>query len=222
MILQCMKCDLYFRSFNRIKYHKALQCTGEVRDNKDNLNDGVDNDANDNPWSYNLNPSEAPVKTEEPIKTEVKEEIKQEVDTEVINNNNDEKAVKDEKKEYVEDDKDEIVKKEKSELEESNSEDVDDIKDEPVDGEEDSDDKPRARRDPYKDGVYRPAAAVVDSDSEYEAESDDSAPEDDDIETHLGMLTKWNPHKEDQPRIRKRKRAIPENAKIVFMVKVKS
>ena len=72
------------------------------------------------------------------------------------------------------------------------------------------------RLDPYSSGVYRPAPAVMDSDSEYEVESDDSAPDDDDIEAHLGMLTKWNPHRET--RKRKREKGLPPGAKIVFMI----
>ena len=73
-----------------------------------------------------------------------------------------------------------------------------------------------AGRNPYASGVYRPAPVVTDSDSEYEVESDDSAPEDDDIEAHLGMLTKWNPLRDS--RKRKRERGMPAGAKIVFMV----
>ena len=72
------------------------------------------------------------------------------------------------------------------------------------------------RRNPYGDGVYKAAPVVADSDSEYEVESDDSAPDDDDIEAHLGMLTKWNPHRDR--RKRKREGGIPAGAKIVLMV----
>ena len=237
-----MKCDLYFRSFSRIKYHKALQCAGEIREEnvpKDDVSLG-----DDNPWSYNLEPLKSVLKEDnetkpelsselskpssgdgsEAIKEELKEESKEVIKKEILDNLNDitktevnkgteikdvKPDVKEEigiKKEYVEnmDDNDpdnpDTLKTEKEEIDNSMKE----VK--PI------------KKDPYADGVYHPAPILVDSDSEYEAESDDSAPEDDDIETHLGMLTKWNPHKKDQPRVRKRKREIPADAKVVFMV----
>jgi len=245
MILQCMKCDLYFRSFNRIKYHKALQCAGENRDKiKDEQN--PENIPDDNPWSYNLQPTASPqeIKNEEEIikpevKSEndsleleneaVKEEVKNEADSESLKV--EKEKVKKEKEDNAELNSSSVPTDIKSEEIESlnkessvkkklenDSENVDDptIKDEPMDV-SDNVDIP-LRKDPYAGGVYKPAAVLVDSDSEYEAESDDSAPDDDDIETHLGMLTKWNPHKSDKPKKRKRKRAIPEDAKIVMMV----
>ena len=161
--------------------------------------DGDDADIkseSDNPWSYNLDP----VKTEE------------------SNNNIDVKSVKKEDETECND-----VKKSSSNITEIKGEcgdvvkvkpePLDNIKSEPQDGDGSS-----IRRDPYADGVYRPAEVIVDSDDEYEAESDDSAPDDDDIESHLGMLTKWNPHRDEKQKTRKRKRAIPENARVVFMV----
>ena len=70
-------------------------------------------------------------------------------------------------------------------------------------------------RDPY-DGLYRPAPVVsVDSDSEYEDESDDSAPDDDDVEAQLGFLKKWNPLKKEKRR--KRKREEPKNVRVIYM-----
>ena len=60
MILQCMKCDLYYRSFARIKIHKALQCKGEIRDIVKSSDEEADiKPENDNPWSYNLDPVKA-------------------------------------------------------------------------------------------------------------------------------------------------------------------
>jgi len=250
MILQCMKCDLYFRSFSRIKYHKALQCAGENRDKIKDEQSSENNIPDDNPWSYNLQPSLHEIKKEEElIKPEVKSENdsldhenvaeKNEIKSEPDPDFESSKIASDEvKKETVIDNNAELnsslvppvekseeissdpsIKNSSAETElKTEEENVDDpiIKDEPMDV-TDNVDIP-LRRDPYAGGVYKPAAVLVDSDSEYEAESDDSAPDDDDIESHLGMLTKWNPHKADKPKIRKRKRAIPEDAKIVIMV----
>jgi len=246
MLLQCMKCDLYFRSFSRIKYHKALQCAGEVRE-EIVPKDDVTNLGDDNPWSYNLEPLKSVLKEEneikpalssdstlpvsiggsDTIKEELKEESKEEIKKEILDNLNDvnetkvneDKETKDLKAKV----KNEIgIKKEFIESMDNDPDNpaelkAEDVKDEDGEHVEKEDVKP-IKKDPYADGVYRPAPILVDSDSEYEAESDDSAPEDDDIETHLGMLTKWNPHKKDQPRIRKRKREIPADAKVVFMV----
>ena len=208
MILQCMVCDLFFRSFSRIKYHKALQCKGV--DNKDQeTNDDSKKDCDikqeDNPWSYNLESSSD-------LKEEIKSEATAEEQQASAENLNNKDSVKKNlgisehvsvKKEYVEEDADEKVGV---------------VKQEPTDEDSKEVKSETGRVDPYAGGVYRPAAVVEDSDSEYEAESDDSAPEDDDVESHLGMLTKWNPHKADQPKTRKRKREIPENAKVVIMV----
>ena len=153
-----MKCEAYFRSFSRIKIHKAKKCPAE---------------------SY------------EYIKNDTKEQL-----------DADSGATEDEFPSEVKTEPDEII----------TTRSVDrslefDIKRE--------DEVPR---DPYAGGVYRPAAVVMDSDSEYEVESDDSAPEEGDIEAQLGMLTKWNPHKHERRERRKRKRDLPSNAKIVYMV----
>lgn len=200
MILQCLNCEKFFRSFSRIKYHKSLQCSGELREEKNNE---VTDNSEENPWSYNL---ETPIQQND-VKTEIKQE--------------DEKADPIANQEEEADTKAKIV-----ELEPLINPKVEpvvvDVKHEEDESPEleagEAKDEDKRRRDPYAGGVYRPAPVTADSDSEYEAESDDSAPEDDDIESHLGMLTKWNPHKDDQPKVRKRKREIPENAKIVFMV----
>lgn len=194
MILQCMKCDLYYRSFARIKIHKALQCKGEIRDNVKSEEEADIKPESENPWSYNLDPAK-------------KEEG---------NNNNDVKNVKNEDETGFKSPSvnESTIKEEKEEAEvKVKPEPLDNVKSEPqeVDG-------ISGRKDPYADGVYRPALVIVDSDDEYEAESDDSAPDDDDIESHLGMLTKWNPHRDEKQKTRKRKRAIPENARVVFMV----
>lgn len=197
MILQCMKCDLYYRSFARIKIHKALQCKGEIRDIVKSSDEEADiKPENDNPWSYNLDP----VKAEE------------------SNNNTDVNNVK--KEDQVGFDGP------KSPLDTSKikDEEVVKVKPEPLDNiKQESQDQDikygtSGRRDPYADGVYCPAQVIDDSDDEYEAESDDSAPDDDDIESHLGMLTKWNPHRDEKQKTRKRKRDIPENARVVYMV----
>lgn len=193
MILQCMKCDLYYRSFARIKIHKALQCKGEIRDKvKSEAEEDIKSES-DNPWSYNLDS----VKPEE------------------ISNNNDVKNVKDE------DGSDSVKSPSPLDTSKVKEEKEIKVKQEPLDNvksEAQDDGGIPGRRDPYADGVYRPALVIVDSDDEYEAESDDSAPDDDDIESHLGMLTKWNPHRDEKQKTRKRKRAIPENARVVFMV----
>ena len=90
------------------------------------------------------------------------------------------------------------------------------VKVEPRESSDDVEPAVEGRRNPYSDGVYRAAPVVTDSDSEYEVESDDSAPDEDDIEAHLGMLTKWNPHRDS--RKRKRERGIPAGAKVVVMI----
>ena len=209
MILQCMKCDLFFRSFSRIKYHKALQCAGEIRE-KEEVKEEADRDNEDNPWSYNLEPLNVALKRESQSESSKVDDVispttKSETDT----------AIKTEKNNG--DDKNITNAPENNEVKNNDNEVK--VKAEPLDVSirEEGDDAGSMSRDPYAGGIYRQGTVVIDSDSEYEAESDDSAPEEDDIEAHLGMLTKWNPHKAET-RSRKRKRAIPENAKVVFMV----
>ena len=209
MILQCMKCDLFFRSFSRIKYHKALQCAGEIREKVEGKEE-ADRDSEVNPWSYNLEPLNVALKKESQSESSKGDDVispttKSETDTTIKTekNNGDDKNITNAPENNEVKNNDNEVK----------------VKAEPLDVSirEEGDDAGSMSRDPYAGGIYRQGTVVIDSDSEYEAESDDSAPEEDDIEAHLGMLTKWNPHKAET-RSRKRKRAIPENAKVVFMV----
>ena len=146
MLIQCIKCDRFFRSFSRIKIHKAQHCPAEVyEDTKEEDNEVLEDSI-------------------------PKEDFKKEGEA--------------------------TVKREPQDSCESGT----------------------GRRDPYAGGHYRPAAVVTDTDSEYEVESDDSAPEDGDIEAQLGMLTKWNPHKKNRANRRKRKREFPSEARVVYMV----
>ena len=216
MILQCMKCDLYYRSFARIRIHKALQCRGDIRDDV-NASEADLKQESDEPWSYNLDP----VKTEEGSNNNISEkeeyfekDVKIKPESSHVKN----EKVKEEGDADVEGNKDSSRIKQENDIR-VKPEPVDNIKSEPrLDAEGEGREGDSGRRDPYADGVYRPAPVMVDSDSEYEAESDDSAPDDDDIESHLGMLTKWNPHRDEKQKSRKRKRDIPENARVVFMV----
>ena len=171
-----MKCERYYRSFYRIKIHKALQCPAER-----------------------------------------KQDIKNEIFSQDSNLDN----------KYLGEGESDDYKKEEKCLEEKDIKKEESfgspiaVKTEPAEGSDnvEGEAKPlvfQGRINPYCSGVYRPAPVVTDSDSEYEVESDDSAPEDDDIEAHLGMLTKWNPHRDT--RKRKRERGMPAGAKIVFMI----
>ena len=202
MLLQCMKCDLYYRSFARIKIHKALQCKGEIRDIVKSSDDEADiKPESDNPWSYNLDP----VKKEESNNNTDVDNVKKEDEGNFKRPEHFEPEVPSDTSK-IKDEGEEVVKVKPEPLE--------NIKSEPQEIKYGA----SGRRDPYADGVYRPAQVIEDSDDEYEAESDDSAPDDDDIESHLGMLTKWNPHRDEKQMTRKRKRAIPENARVVYMV----
>ena len=43
MLIQCIKCDRYFRSFSRIKIHKAKNCPAEIyEDIKEEIQESVE------------------------------------------------------------------------------------------------------------------------------------------------------------------------------------
>jgi len=231
MLLQCKKCSLFFRSFKKIKHHKegtlGEQCAGEEKKNVTETpkDDPVD-DAN-NPWSYN-NITKEP---EEPVKQEdVKEEVKEEQNSSVDDLSNvenasdkDKSAVSDEDVAKSGDDKESIkteeaVKKEPEidqtagSNEEIKKEPLDPevkVKEEPADGS-----IPKIRKEAYADGIYRAAPRALDSDSdEFEPESDESAPSDDDVESHLGLSRRIN----YKVKARKRKKVLPANATVMYM-----
>merc|ERR1711972_206075 len=65
------------------------------------------------------------------------------------------------------------------------------VKTEPIDY-----DNLTIKKELYADGIYKAAPVVIDSESdEFEPESDESAPSDDDVETHLGLMRR-NTYKE--------------------------
>jgi len=232
MLLQCKKCSLFFRSFKKIKHHKegtlGEQCAGEER--KDVIETPKDDPVDDshNPWSYNniTKESEEPVKQEEVKTEEVKEEPKSSVNNESNVENtldNGEPAVENKDVTKSGDDKEqnkteEVVKKEPETDESADSnkeikkEPVDSevtVKEEPVDGS-----VPKIRKEAYADGIYKAAPRALDSDSdEFEPESDESAPSDDDVESHLGLTRRLN----FKVKARKRKKVLAANATVMYM-----
>jgi len=155
-----------------------------------------------NPWGYNLLPP-VPIKKEE---TQVKSE---EEKPEVPSNDGVEgtEVVKDPGKEGGKKDVDFDLVKVKSEPLDVDGDIT--IKQEPIDG-----DIPPIKREPYADGIYKAAPIVLDSDSdEFEPESDESAPSDDDVEAHLGMTRRKN----FKEKAKKRKRKVPANATVIYI-----
>ena len=231
MLLQCKKCSLFFRSFKKIKHHKegtlGEQCAGEEKKNviETPKDDPVD-DTN-NPWSYNniTKDPEEPVKQEEIKQEEVKENLDSSVDSkaDVESVADKDKAAEGEDATKSEDDKEsnkieDTIKKE-SETDKSDGN-KGEIKKEPLDAEvkvkEEPVDEggPKKRKEAYADGIYRAAPGALDSDSdEFEPESDESAPSDDDVESHLGLTRRLN----FKEKARKRKKVLAANATVMYM-----
>jgi len=224
--LQCVKCSKYFRSFAKIKHHKAGTlgegCSGEEKKPIIEVQEPVDDATN--PWSYNLSLPEIP---SQPAKIEsdgdcLKENIlsNNSADNKDISLNVDEEKKLDtvtDTENEASNNKEEI--KDEKEIEgqtvkiKEEPKDIDDIKikEEPLDA-----DALLIKKELYADGIYKAAPIVLDSDSdEFEPESDESAPSDDDVETHLGLMRKNI--NIDKPRKRKRKKVIPENATVIYM-----
>lgn len=213
MILQCQKCNLFFRSFGKMKHHKAgtlgEQCAGEEKNAVVEKPEEPVEDASTNPWNYNLIPA-TPVEVKQEVKSEeakpqdgLKEGDEMNVDKTVAK---DENLADDEKNHpKVETDKKYDIKI-KTEPLDADSEVK--IKEEPLDG-----DVPFIKREPYSDGIYKAAPIVLDSDSdEFEPESDESAPSDDDVETHLGLMRR-NTYK---VKAKKRKKT-PANGTVIYI-----
>jgi len=215
-----------------MRLHKAGtlgdQCAGEEKKNIVDTPDVPDDDTN-NPWSYNnITPEvkESPVK----VKQEKVEDLKSEEDTSEA----DEKCKSEESKIDVNDEnaseasgieKDDIkandVTKKEPKSEDDVSSDVE-IKKEPLDEGEvkikeeplDGDLPVKTRKLAYADGIYKAAPIVLDSDSdEFEPESDESAPSDDDVESHLGLTRRLN----FKPKAKKRKKLTPANGTVMYM-----
>jgi len=212
-----------------MRHHKAgtlgEQCAGEEKKNIIETPDVPSDDAN-NPWSYNniTTPAvkESPVK----VKQEKVEDLKSEEDTTEADEKSKSKESKiDENAEKVDGSDNDDIKANDAIKKEANSaalaSDVE-IKKEPLDGGEvkikeeilDGDLPVKTRKEAYADGIYKAAPIVIDSDSdEFEPESDESAPSDDDVESHLGLSRKLN----FKPKAKKRKKVLPANATVMYM-----
>lgn len=212
MILQCQKCNLFFRSFAKMKHHKAgtlgEQCAGEEKKAViEKPEEPVQDDSN--PWNYNIIPA-TPVVVKEDVKSEevncvegVKEGGEVNVDKTIAKDDN-LGDLKNPPKEETEEKNDIKIKTEPLEADSEVK-----IKEEPVDG-----DIPFLKREPYADGIYKAAPIVLDSDSdEFEPESDESAPSDDDVETHLGLMRR-NTYK---VKAKKRKKVTPANGTVIYI-----
>ena len=179
MLLQCLKCSLFYRSFSKLKAHKSAgPCADKLKlkkkeDKVDDITKSIqetkiydDNNTLEENLGDNLN---------EQIKTEpndIKREIKTEPTDQYI------------KEEYATNIK---LEPEYTSKEEYYEEHETSIKLEPKDTikvEDQFDTADPAGFEYYDDAEeYVPAPIVViDSDDEYEPESDDSAPDDDDVE----------------------------------------
>ena len=179
MLLQCLKCSLFYRSFSKLKAHKSAgPCADKLKlkkkeDKVDDITKSIqetkiydDNNTLEENLGDNLN---------EQIKTEpndIKKEIKTEPRDQHI------------KEEYATNIK---LEPEYTSKEEYYEEHETSIKLEPKDTikvEDQFDTADPAGFEYYDDAEeYVPAPIVViDSDDEYEPESDDSAPDDDDVE----------------------------------------
>jgi len=232
MLLQCKKCSLFFRSFKKIKHHKegtlGELCAGEEKKNVIETPKDAPVDDSNNPWSYNniTKEPENSVKQEDVKPEKVKDEPISSVDNESNVDNTSEKVKPTVGSEDVTksgDDKEsnkteEAVKKEPETAESpSNNE---EIKKEPLDSgvtvkEESVDGSiPKIRKEAYADGIYKAAPRALDSDSdEFEPESDESAPSDDDVESHLGLTRRLN----FKVKARKRKKVLAANATVMYM-----
>lgn len=238
--LQCVKCSKYFRSFAKIKAHKAGTlgegCSGEEKKPIIKVPEPVDDATN--PWSYNLSVPEIPSQPaniesdgdcpkENDISNDsseskddsldVDEEKKLDTVSDIVGEEKklddavrDTETVSSNIKEEIKDVKEMVVQSVKIKEEPKDIDDIK-IKEEPLDA-----DAMSIKKELYADGIYKAAPIVLDSDSdEFEPESDESAPSDDDVETHLGLMRKNL--NTDKPRKRKRKKVIPENATVIYM-----
>ena len=186
MLLQCVKCSLFFRTFPKIKAHK---------------DQGI---CADKP--------KIEVKTE-PVEYAEKEvdDVAAPADEAAAEPSENEPAIKKETVEPKEESDSKNpwsyneIKEELNEL--SNKDSKEGVKDEPLD--EKPVFKPLEGQDVY---VPAPVVTLEDSDDEFEAESDESAPEEDDVETILGLARK----RTFKTKIKKRKRLEAEG-KIVFV-----
>jgi len=232
MLLQCKKCSLFFRSFAKVRHHKqgtlGEQCAGEEKKNVFKAPEEEPVDDGNNPWSYNNKPKEpeVPVKQEEDNSSSETGKQEQESDSDNKSKENvvktqveqkSEETAKNESKLKV-DDKTENGIKEEIGTEDSAA-DVKikkeplapevKVKEKPLDG-----GLPKIRKEAYADGIYKAAPVVLDSDSdEFEPESDESAPSDDDVESHLGLSRRIN----YKVKARKRKKVLPTNATVMYM-----
>lgn len=181
-----MKCSLYFKSMKRIKNHK-LGLLGERC-----FADGYTGD----------------IKESTTVKSEKKETIDNKSESDPDEDKNDEFMDLDDVKDVkvkIEKVNDELTKDGKVKLEK-------------VKGEKVTDDEVKERILSHTETVgYKPAPVVdlSDDEDEFYPDSDDSAPSDDDVETHLGLCRKIP--RADRPKKRKRKAGMPENAKVVYM-----
>ena len=179
MLLQCLKCSLFYRSFSKLKAHKSTgPCADKLKlkkkeDKVDDITKSIQEtkiDDDNNTLEENLGDN-----LNEQIKTEPKD-VKKEIKTEPRDQHIKEKYATNIKLEPEDTSKEEYCE----EYETS-------IKLEPKDTikvEDQFDTADPAGFEYYDDAEeYVPAPIVViDSDDEYEPESDDSAPDDDDVE----------------------------------------
>ena len=186
MLLQCVKCSLFFRTFPKIKAHKDQGiCADKPKiEVKTEPVEYAEKEVDDSAAPADEAAAE-PSGNEPAIKKETVEP-KEEGDSKNPWSYNE-------------------IKEELNEL--SNKDSKEGVKDEPLD--EEPVFKPIEGQDVY---VPAPVVTLDDSDDEFEAESDESAPEEDDVETILGLARK----RTFKTKIKKRKRLEAEG-KIVFV-----
>jgi len=214
-----------------MKHHKSgtlgEQCAGEEKKNVVEKPQEPIEDAS-NPWNYNIIPPVAVKQEEEKVEENERQEVK---DTETVKENNSEEIgelqdiIKTEsigEKDATKIDTDSDIDVKKNDItgtidpgvqikQEPLDADVQ-IKEEPLDGEFPSG---FTRRQAYEDGIYKAAPIVLDSDSdEFEPESDESAPSDDDVESHLGLSRRMNYKVKAKKR---KKKATLANGTVLYM-----
>ena len=190
MLLQCVKCSLFFRTFPKIKAHKDQgTCADKPKiEVKAEPVEHVENEVVDTTAAASADEAAAePSENEPAIKKEIVEP-KEESDSKNPWSYNE-------------------IKEELDEL--TNKDSKEGVKDEPLDEKPVFAYKPLDGQDVY---VPAPVVTLDDSDDEFEAESDESAPEEDDVETILGLARK----RTFKTKIKKRKRLEAEG-KIVFV-----
>jgi len=213
-----------------MKHHKSgtlgEQCAGEEKTNVVEKPQESVEDAS-NPWNYNIIPPVA-VTQEEVIFENKNQEIK---DTETVKENKSEEVgeVQDIIKTDSIGEKDVtmIVTDSDIDLKKNGITDTSDpgvqIKEEPLDADVQIKEEPLdgefpsvfTRRQAYEDGIYKAAPIVLDSDSdEFEPESDESAPSDDDVESHLGLSRRMNYKVKAKKR---KKKATLANGTVLYM-----